>query len=165
MKDKFEILFPDDGSSARFRGFWRAEKRQPDGTLSFAVGEYPHVGTNVVTTVGKDFVTSFLVSAVVAASTFTCKYVAVGTGATAETASDTGLVSELARTTGTVTHNGQGIYQVVASFNTNSATGAIAEYGIFSSSTGGVLLARDTESVLNITSVDTLTVTAQVTLS
>lgn len=165
MKDKFERLYTPDPRAIRVRGFWRAEKRQPDGTISFAVGEYPHVGTNVVTTAGKDFVTSFLVSAAAAASTFTCKYVGVGTGATAETAGDTGLVAEVVRVAGTVSHPSTGVYQVVASFNTNSATGAIAEYGIFSSSTGGTLLARDTESVLNISSSDTLTVTAQITLS
>ncbi len=162
MKNKFERIFSAAEAQSAIipKGVWTGQVFGPDGKLKTSV-----TGTNVVTTLGKDFIVSFLVSAAAAASTFTCKYVAVGTGTTPETAADTILVSEVVRTTATVTHNGQGIYQVVATFLTNSATGAITEYGIFSSSTGGTMLARDTESVVNIGSSDTFVVTAQITLS
>lgn len=157
-KPEFEYLYRDVAIIPK--GVWTIEVYGPDGKLKTSV-----TGTNVVTTNGKDFVASFLVSAAAAASTFTCKYVAVGTGTTPETVSDTALVAEVVRATATVTHNGTGIYQLVASFLTNSATGAITEYGIFSSSSAGTMLARDTESVVNVGSSDTLTVTAQITLS
>lgn len=160
MKDKFEPVYPHDPSSIRLRGEWTIDVYGPNGNLRDS-----RAGTNVVTTGGKDFIASFLVSAVAASSFFTVKYMAVGTGTTAETASDIALVSEVNRTTCTVTHNGTGIVQYVASFNTNSATGNIAEYGLFSSSTGGVMMARDTESPLSVGSLDTVTVTAQITYS
>lgn len=162
MKDKFEKIYTLEELKVAIipRGVWTASVYGPDGKFKTSV-----TGTNVVTTNGKDFVASFLVSAAAAASTFTCKYVAVGTGSTPETTSDTVLGSEVVRTTATVSHNGTGVYQLVASFLTNSATGAITEYGIFSSSTNGTMLARDTESVINVGSADTLTVTAQITLS
>lgn len=159
MKDKFETIYQCP-SAIIPKGVWTAAVYGPDGKFKTSV-----TGTNVVTTAGKDFVASFLVSAAAAASTFTCKYVAVGTGTTPETAADTALVSELSRTTATVSHNGAGVFQLVASFGTNSATGAVTEYGIFSSSTAGTMLARDTESVINVGAADTLTVTAQITLS
>lgn len=159
MKDKFEVIY-DHPQAIVPRGFWTMEVRGPDGKIKQIV-----CGTNVVTTNGKDLLSSFLVSAVAAASTFTVKYVGVGTGTTPETTSDTALVAEVVRQTGTVTHNGTGIYQVVATFATNSATGAITEYGLFNSSTAGVMFARDTESVVNVGASDTLTVTAQITLS
>lgn len=160
MRNKFEVLYQNAEAAIIPRGVWTACVYGPDGKLKTSM-----TGTNVVTTNGKDFLASFLVSAAAAASTFTVKYLAVGTGTTPETASDTALVAEVIRTTGTVTHNGTGVYQVVGSFGTGSATGAITEYGLFSSSTAGTMLARDTESVVNVGSSDTLTVTAQITLS
>jgi hypothetical protein len=159
LKDKFEVLYHNPAAIVP-RGIWSACVYGPDGALKTSV-----TGTNVVTTNGKDFIASFLVSAVAAASTFSCRYVAVGTGTTPETVADTALNAEVVRTTATITHNGTGVYQLVASFLTNSATGAITEYGLFSSSTAGTMLARDTEGVINVGAGDTLTVTAQITLS
>lgn len=160
MKDKFEPLYPVDPSALRIRGFWTATVYDSNGHVKQQVA-----GTNVVTTAGKDFLASFLVSAAAAASTFTAKYVAVGTGSTAEAVGDTALVAEVTRTTATITHNGAGIYQAVASFGTNSATGAIVEYGLFTSSSAGTLMARDTEAVVNVGASDTFVVTAQITLA
>lgn len=160
MKDKFERLIFDPRVAIVPRGYWTANVYGPDGVLKQTVA-----GTNVVTTNGKDFVASFLVSAAAAASTFTVQYMACGTGTTPETVSDTALVSELKRVTGTVTHGGSGIYQIIASFGTNSAVGTITEYGLFSSSSAGVMLARDTETAVVVGATDTLVVTAQITLS
>lgn len=122
-------------------------------------------GHNVVTTVGKEFIASFLKSAAAAASTFTCQYMAIGTDSTAEAVGNTALGTELARTTGTVSYTSGGIYNVVATFASGTGTGAIVEYGLFSSSTGGTMLSRDTESVINKGANDSLVVAYELTIS
>jgi len=132
----------------------------PNGDL-----KHHHVGTNVVTTVGKEFLASFLYSAAVAASTFTCKYIAIGTGTTAEAVGDTALGTESARQTGTASYISGQIYQVTATFAAGTGTGAITEYGLLSSSSAGTLLARDVEAVVNKGASDTLTVVYQLTAS
>lgn len=122
-------------------------------------------GENVVTSVGKEFLASFLYSAAAAASTFTGKYIAIGTGVSAESAADTGLGTEASRSTGTVSYVSNQIFQVTATFATGSGTGAITEYGLFSSSSAGTLLSRDVETAVNKGANDTLTVVYQLTIS
>lgn len=122
-------------------------------------------GFNVVTTVGKEFLASFLSSACAGAATFTGKYIAIGSDSTAEAVGNTALGTELGRQTGTASYISGQIFQVTATFAAGSGTGAIYEYGLFSSSTGGTLIARDTEAVINKGASDTLTVVAQLTVS
>jgi len=122
-------------------------------------------GENVVTTVGKEFIASFLRSAAAAAATFTARYIAIGTDSTAEAVGNTALGTEAARQTGTASYTSGGIYNVVATFASGSGTGAITEYGLFSSSTGGTLISRDTESVINKGANDVLTVGYELTFS
>jgi hypothetical protein len=122
-------------------------------------------GENVVCTNGKEFLASFLKSAAAAASTFTCRYVAIGTDATAEAAANTALGTELARVSGIVSYVSNQIYQVTATFASGTGTGAIVEYGLLSSSTGGTLLSRDTEAVINKGANDSLTAVVQITVS
>ncbi len=122
-------------------------------------------GCNVVTTVGKEFIASFLNSACAAASTFTGKYVAIGTNDVAESAADTSLGTEVSRHTGTASYISGGIYQVRATFAVGSGTGAITEYGVFSSNSAGTMLSRDTEAAINKSASDTLTVIWQLTVS
>lgn len=123
-----------------------------------------HVGENTVTTNGKEALARYLYSAATSgANPF--KYIAVGTGSAAESASDTALGSELARQTGTASYTSGAIYQVVATFATNSAAGAITEYGLFTANAAGTLFSRDVESVINVSATDTLQVTYQLTLS
>lgn len=141
-------------------GKWKMELTGPSGELKQTV-----VGTNVICTNGKEFLASFLQSATAAAATFTMRYIAIGTDSSAEAASDTALGTELTRVSGIVSYVSNQIYQVKATFATGVGTGAIVEYGLFSSSTGGTMLARDTESVINKGANDTLTVTAQITIS
>lgn len=154
----FERAYGD--KSVTLRGKWTLELFGPDGKLKDS-----RVGTNVICTNGKEFLASFLYSAAAAASTFTMKYIAIGTDSTAEAAAQTALGTEVSRHTGTVSYVSNQIYQVKATFATGSGTGAIVEYGLFSSSTGGTMLARDTESAINKGANDTLTVTGQITLS
>jgi hypothetical protein len=142
------------------KGRWKATLTGPDGTLKQEVQ-----GNNVVVTNGKEFLASFLYSAAVAASTFTMRYVAIGSDSTAEAASNVALGTELARHTGTVSYVSGQIYQITATFGAGLGTGTIVEYGLFSSSTAGTMLARDTEGAIAKGAGDTLTVTAQFTIS
>lgn len=142
------------------KGLWTKELRGPDGELKQRI-----VKSNVVCTNGKEFLASFLQSAAAAASTFTCKYIAIGTDSTTALAANTALGTELARQTGTASYVSGAIYQVTGTFAAGTGTGAIVEYGLLSSSTGGTLLCRNTDTVINKGASDTLTVTCQLTLS
>jgi hypothetical protein len=132
----------------------------PDGELKDARN-----GTNVITDNGIEFMSSFLNSAATAASTFTMRYLAIGTDSTGESSSDTSLGTEASRHTGVVSNNSGGVFEIKATFATGSGTGSIVEYGIFDANTGGTMWARDTEAAINKGSNDILEVTAQVTLS
>lgn len=148
------------GKDMTLKGQYFVKLYGPDGVL-----KHEHTGKNVVVENGKEFLASFLSSANAAASTFTMQYVAIGTDSTSEAASNTALGTEVSRHTGSVSYTSGGIFEVVATFATGSGTGAIVEYGVFSSNTGGTMLSRDTESVVNKGANDTLTVTYQLTFS
>lgn len=124
-------------------------------------------GTNVITTDGKSFIAGFLASAAAAAATFTMKYIAVGTDATGEDAANIALLTETARVAGTVSQATGGIYRVTATFASGIGTGAIVEYGLFSTATtgAGTIFSRDTEAVVNKGANDTLVVITEVTFS
>ncbi len=122
-------------------------------------------GPNVITTVGKDLLASFLVSAAGGSATFTCRYAAIGTDSTAEAVGNTALGTEVARVSGSVAHPSAALVTVTATFPSGTGTGAIVEYGLFSSSTGGVLLSRDVESVINKGANDVLTTVFNLTIS
>lgn len=147
-------------SSTTLKGRWNMTLTGPDGSVKQYVE-----GDNVVCTNGKEFLASFLASAVAAASTFTCRYVAIGTDSTAESAAQTALGTELARVSGIASYVSGQVFKVSATFGTGVGTGAIVEYGLFSSSTGGTMLSRDTESVINKGANDTLTAVCNLTLS
>ena len=124
-------------------------------------------GTNVITEDGKSFLAGFLYSAAAAASTFTMRYIAVGTDATGEAASNTALGSEANRVSATVSQVTGAIYRCTGTFSSGIATGAITEYGLFSTATtgAGTIFSRDTEAVVNKGANDTLTVVTEVTFS
>lgn len=149
-----------NNDSLTLKGRYHARLYGPEGTLKQEL-----LGPNVVCTNGKEFLASFLNSAAAAASTFTMKYLAIGTGATAESAADTALGVEVSRTTGVVSYVSNRLFQVTATFATGSGTGAIAEYGLFSSSANGTMLSRDTEPVINKGAADTLTVVYQLEIA
>lgn len=155
----FKRLYDDSGNDTKLVGRWTYTLQRADGTV-----ETRH-GTNVVCTNGKEFLASFLYSAAVAASTFTMKYVAIGSDSTAEAAANTALGTELSRHTGTVSYVSGQVFRVTATFAAGSGTGNVYEYGLFSSNTGGTMLARDTESLISKGAGDILTVQANFTLS
>lgn len=152
----FEKVYP----GVALKGRWKATLRGPDGRVKQEVE-----GDNVVCTNGKEFMASFLSSAAAGASTFTMKYVAIGTDDTAEAAANTALGTELARQTGTASYVSNQIYRVTATFAAGTGTGAIVEYGLFSSSTAGTMLNRDTESVVNKGAGDSLEVRCDLTIA
>jgi len=156
-----EVVYPPENPRhVTLVGRWKAVLTGPGGEVKTSVA-----GRNVICTNGKEWLASFLNSAAAAASTMTMRYVAIGTDSTAEAASNTALGTEASRHTGTVSYVSNQIYQVTATFATGSGTGAIVEYGLFSSSSAGTMLSRDTEDVINKGANDTLTVTAQITVS
>lgn len=141
------------------KGRWRATL-ESGGVVKQVVE-----GNNVICTNGKEFLASFLSSAAAAAATFTMKYVAIGSDSTAEAAANTALGTELARHTGTASYVSNCIYQVTATFPSGTGTGNIYEYGLFSSSTGGTMLSRDTETLIAKGANDSLTTVLQITIS
>ena len=132
----------------------------PDGELKES-----REGHNVVTTVGKEWIASLLRSAALAAATNTARYIAIGSDSTAEAVGNTAMGTELSRQSASVTYTSGGIYELTATFATGSGTGSIYEYGLFSSSTGGTLISRDTEALITKSALDTLVVTYQLTFS
>lgn len=143
----------------KIKGHWDIKLLSETGELK------EHIkGENVITTNGKEYLASWLNSSTTSGAN-TLKYIAIGTGATAESASDTALGVEIARATGASTYTSGAIFTVVATFAAGTGTGAIAEYGLYSSSSGGTLFSRDTESVINKGASDILVIFTQVTLS
>lgn len=147
-------------ASVSLKGRYFATVFGPDGQPRQSVE-----GDNVVTTVGKEWLASFLSSAAAGAATMTAKYCAIGSDSTAEAVGNTAMGTELARTTGTVSYISGGIVQVTATFPAGTGTGSVYEYGLFSSSTGGTLISRDTEGLITKGASDSLTVVYQLTLS
>ncbi len=156
---QIEKVYGDNPAAVTLKGQWTILLHRGDELIQSVVGN------NVVCTNGKEFLASFLYSATLAAATFTCKYIAIGTNATAEAAADTTLGTELTRTTGTASYVSNQIFQVTATFASGVGTGAIVEYGLLSSATAGTMLSRDTESVVNKGANDTLTAIVRLTMS
>lgn len=158
MTEYPKVYGPDSG--VKLQGRWTATLKGPDGLVKTQV-----VGTNVVCTNGKEFLASFLGSAAAAAATFTMKYAAIGSDSTGEAAANTALGTELARQTGTASYVSGSIYRVTATFAAGTGTGAVVEYGLFSSSTGGTMLNRRTEAVINKGASDSLEVRCDLTIA
>jgi hypothetical protein len=154
----------DPAHYVTLQGRWKIERYTPDGYGKMVLAEV-HEGVNVITTVGKTALATFLAAAAQAATTNTFKYMAIGTDSTAESAAQTALGTEVSRTTGTVSFVSDAIYQVKSTFAAGSGTGAIVEYGLFNSSSAGTMFCRDVESAINKGASDTLITTLQVTLS
>lgn len=140
-------------------GHWTIELRSGGKTKQIVRGK------NLVVDTGKEFLASFMNSAATGASTFTMRYIAIGTDSTAANASDTALGNEAARASGSVTYTSGAIYTVVATFASGTGTGSIVEYGLLSSSTAGTLMSRDVESVINKGANDELVVTTNLTVA
>jgi hypothetical protein len=143
------------------KGRWFVRLYGPDGALK----DYRE-GDNVVVTAGKNFLASFLNSAATGASTFTMRYVAIGSDSTGEADTQTALGTELSRQSGIVSYVSN-VFAVIATFGAGSGTGAIYEYGLFSVATAscGTMFSRDAEALITKAAGDTLTVETRITFS
>ena len=151
-----------EDTAIRIYGTWSAKCIGPDGNIKDSFKD----SKNVICTNGKEFLANFLQSSVTAATSFDMTFIAVGTDSTAADAANTALGVEVARADATtVTYTSGAIYELTRTFTTGTATGAIVEYGVISSSTGGTLLSRNVESVINVGAADQLIVTCQITFS
>lgn len=146
------------------KGMWDLVLRGPDGTIK----DHRKVFVpNVVVTAGKDHLAAFLASAS-GSGDYTMKYLAIGTGTTAESAAQTALVTEVGtRVTGTKSNPSGAIYRVVGTFAAGNPAGtnAITEAGTFSASSVGTMLNRKLFSAINKTADDSLEITMEVTFS
>lgn len=118
---------------------------------------------NVVVTVGKNYLANWLTAAT--QSTYFMQYIGLGTGTNAANASDTTLQTELSTRVAGSLSSAANVWQNQATFGAGINTGAITESGIFSASSGGTMLARQTFAVINKGAGDSLQVTWQITLS
>jgi len=158
IEQTYKSLIRDE-HEASLVGRWSAVLTDEFGNIKTQVS-----GKNVITETGKAYLATFLVAAANSGGTFLMRHIAIGTDATAEAASNTALGAELIRQSGVVSFVSSAIWQVVTTFAAGSGTGAIAEYGLFTSSTSGQMFSRDTESVINKSASDTLTVTTRITI-
>jgi len=95
-------------------------------------------------------------------------YIAIGSGSTAPTASDSSLGTEVDRAAATGTQQTTNVTNDTAQLENQfsfSSSNTISEAGVFDSSTGGTMAARQTFSDINVSDGDTLTVTYQITFS
>ena len=117
---------------------------------------------NLVVTAGKNYTASWLAAS--SQTDYFMKYLAIGTGTTAPVSGNTALESEIGtRVVGTITSSAN-IWQNEGTFGPGNGTGALTEAGLFSASTGGTMLARQTFTVINKGASDSLKITWQITI-
>ena len=139
------------------------ENLQMTGALTVEKnGEVVRKIKNLVVTGGKELVANRL-----AGSGDGISYMAVGTSSTLAVPEQTALVTEIDRNALTVA-NGTVLMNAVEYSSTwlpGDGTGALTEAGLFTSSTGGIMLARTVFGVVNKDISDTITITWTVTIS
>lgn len=117
---------------------------------------------NTITTVGLSYLAAWLAAS--SQSSVFMPYIGLGSGSNKATTADTALQSEMStRISGDVTSNGSLLINS-ATFSEGINTGDIRETGLFSSSSGGIMMARQiiTPSVTKLVS-DSLKLTWQIT--
>jgi len=117
---------------------------------------------NLVVTAGKVQLASRMLGTSVASPS----HMAVGTGNTAPVAGDTALQTQLgSRVALTSATQSTNVLTFVATFGAGVATGALTEAGIFNASTAGTMTCRTTFSTVNKDTLDSLTITWNLTLN
>jgi hypothetical protein len=117
---------------------------------------------NIVTTAGKNAITSRLASSPGSAVP---THMAIGTGTNAAAAGDTTLQTELDRNAVTSNTASANVLTVVGDWAAGDGTGAITEAGILSASSGGTLFVRAVFSSIGKGSLDTLKITWQISVA
>lgn len=134
----------------------------PDGNV-----KQEHTDHNLVVTVGKNYLASWLTAAT--QSTSFMPYVGLGTVQTGPSSGDTALNSEsvvggYSRVSGTLT-SATNVWTNTATFNPGNGTDAIREAGLFTASTSGTMFAHQTFNVYNKAAGDTMIIVWSVTFS
>lgn len=134
----------------------------PDGQV-----KQQHSKHNLVVTVGKTYLTTWLATAT--QSTEFMTYIALGTGTSGPTSGDTALGTEFSgggysRVDGTLT-SASNVWTNTATFAPGNGTGAVTEAGLFSASSVGTMFARQVFPVYNKQAGDTLIVVWNVTFA
>jgi hypothetical protein len=119
-----------------------------------------HTDHNLVVTVGKSYLASWLTAATQSGPFMS--YIGLGTGTSGPAAGDTTLDTELSgggysRVQGTLS-SASNTWSNTATFAPGNGTGAITEAGIFSASTVGTLFAHQVFAVYNKGAGDTMTI-------
>lgn len=143
------------------------ETLKASGTLHIVVTD--HAGnikeeqkiTNLVVTVGKEFVASRMIG--VASNVMS--HLSIGTGTTAAVVGNTTLENELTRVAlaSSLASSNTVIYS--AGFGLGVGTGAITEAGIFNAASSGTMLCRTVFSVINKGILDSMVITWTITIS
>lgn len=136
----------------------------PDGKI-----KQEHTDHNLVVTVGKTYLATFLTPGNHNTGTEFAKFVGLGTVQTGPASGDTTLNTEstvpgYSRASGTITSLGN-VWTNTATFGPGNGTDAIKEAGLFSASTVGTMLAHQTFNVYNKGAADTMTIVWSVTFS
>lgn len=119
-------------------------------------------GHNLVVTAGLNHIADQLSSSPGGSA---MSHMEVGTGTTAANAADTALETALDRNALTSRTDSGAVVTYVGTWNAGDGTGAITEYGIFNAGSGGTMLARFVDSVINKGASDTLVVTWTLTFA
>jgi hypothetical protein len=134
----------------------------PDGVV-----KQEHTNDNLVVTVGKSYLATWLAAASQAGQFM--PYVGLGTLQTGPASGDTALGAEsvvggYSRVSGTLT-TASNVWTNTATFNPGNGTDAIKEAGLFSASTSGTMFAHQTFNVYNKAAGDTMIIVWSVTFS
>jgi len=124
---------------------------------------YEHTDSNLVVTSGKVAEAAWLAAS--SQSGPFMSYVGLGTGSTSPTVGDTVLQTPLPTYVQGTLSSVSNVWQNVTTFGPGVDTGAITEAGLFQTSSGGTMWARNVFSVINKGAGNSLVVTWQITLS
>lgn len=116
---------------------------------------------NLVVTVGKEFIASRMAGT----SQNVMSHMALGSNATAAAIGQTALLAELGRVTLDGSSVSGAAVTYTATFPAGTATGAVAEAGIFNDDTVNKMLCRTKFDVVNKGTDDSMSITWQVTVS
>jgi hypothetical protein len=123
---------------------------------------------NMITNAGKDFIAQQIGSN---ASANGANYIGVTTTAVTPAAGHTTLAGEitnggLARAQGNFTHTaGQNSFAVAKTFTATQSFSSVQAGGLFTANTGGIMMAENNFTAVNLANNDKLTITWTVTLS
>lgn len=117
--------------------------------------------TNLVVTVGKNFVASRMVGT----SANVMSHMAIGSDNTPAAAGDTALGTELGRVALAGASAATNVVTYTATFPAGTGTGAVVEAGIFNAGSAGTMLCRTVFAVVNKGVDDAMSITWTVTIS